>query len=92
VGRCKVVDFGTYLTEAVTDVLASEFFDDASVVTLVPNVPKGIEVALREGEGRSLLFTLMRAVKKYDTSDGSVSARASLPKFEANGEKFTHSA
>jgi len=56
VGRGRAVYLGTFLTPSLTEALFSALFDAAGVKPLVPALPKGVEVTLREAPGRALLF------------------------------------
>jgi beta-galactosidase len=58
VGEGRVVYVGTYLTDASAALLIDVVLADLPLKPLLPQVPAGIEVTLREGEGRQLLFIL----------------------------------
>lgn len=58
VGKGRVIYAGTYLTEALVPLLFDELFEKAGVAPLVDGLPDGIEVAMREGGSRRLLFVL----------------------------------
>ncbi|MDQ0321956.1 beta-galactosidase [Pararhizobium capsulatum DSM 1112] len=55
-GKGRVLYVGTYLTAELTHQLATRTFADADVVPLVPDLPDGVEVTLRESGERRLLF------------------------------------
>jgi beta-galactosidase len=56
VGRGRVVYVGTYLTADLADALSGALFTQAGIAPLVPDLPPGLEVSLREAPGRALLF------------------------------------
>ncbi|MCZ7450859.1 beta-galactosidase [Agrobacterium rhizogenes] len=56
VGKGRVLYVGTYLTSDLTHQLATRTFADADVTPLVPDLPDGVEVTLRENGERRLLF------------------------------------
>lgn len=56
VGKGRVLYVGTYLTPDLTHHLAARTFADAGVAPLVPDLPHGVEVTLRENGERRLLF------------------------------------
>ena len=58
VGKGRVIYAGTYLTEALVPLLFEPIFARAGVEPLLPSLPTGVEVALREGADRRLLFIL----------------------------------
>jgi len=58
VGRGRVVYMGTYLTDELADALATDIIAAAGVSPLLPVLPDGVEVTMREAEGRRLLFVL----------------------------------
>ncbi|MFC0195166.1 beta-galactosidase [Aureimonas pseudogalii] len=56
VGKGRVVYLGTYLTPELTQVLTDRLFADADVTPLVPDLPEGVEVTMRQNADRRLLF------------------------------------
>jgi beta-galactosidase len=56
VGEGRVLYAGTYLTPELTAALAERTFADAGILPLLPNLPEGVEVTMRQGKGRQLLF------------------------------------
>ncbi|MER9678957.1 beta-galactosidase [Mesorhizobium sp. M0184] len=56
VGKGRVLYVGTYLTPELTAQLATRTFVDANVEPLVPDLPDGVEVTMRENDERRLLF------------------------------------
>jgi beta-galactosidase len=58
VGDGRVVYVGTYLTDALAARLIEVVLADLPLKPLLPQVPAGLEVTLREGDGRRLLFVL----------------------------------
>ena len=56
VGKGRVLYVGTYLTPDVIDALAARILSDAGVEPLVPDLPEGVEVTMREADDRRLLF------------------------------------
>lgn len=56
VGKGRVLYVGTYLTPELTRQLATRAFADVDVAPLVPDLPDGVEVTLRENTERRLLF------------------------------------
>lgn len=56
VGQGKVVYLGTYVTAELADVLLSEVIPQANLKPLIDALPTGVEVSMREGDGRKLLF------------------------------------
>ncbi|MER9234329.1 beta-galactosidase [Mesorhizobium sp. M0622] len=56
VGKGRVLYVGTYLTSELTAQLATRTFADANVEPLVPDLPDGVEVTMRENDERRLLF------------------------------------
>lgn len=55
-GRGRVIYVGTYFTPELSDVLMPNVLSQADVGPLVSDLPAGVEVSLREGQGRRLLF------------------------------------
>lgn len=55
-GKGRVLYVGTYLTEDLTHQLAARTFAQAGITPLVPDLPDGVEVTLRENADRRLLF------------------------------------
>jgi beta-galactosidase len=58
VGAGRVLYLGTYLTEELMPALFRVVLDGAGVAPLVPDLPAGVEVAMRETAERKLLFLL----------------------------------
>jgi beta-galactosidase len=58
VGRGQVIYLGTYLTVALVEVLADQVLSPAGVLPLVPDLPEGVEVTIREATNRRLMFIL----------------------------------
>ncbi len=56
VGKGHVVYVGTYLTAPLVEGLSSLLFEKAGVTPLLERLPEGVEVSLREGSDRRLLF------------------------------------
>ncbi|TKB35709.1 MAG: beta-galactosidase, partial [Mesorhizobium sp.] len=56
VGKGRVLYVGTYLTPELTAQLATRTFVDANVEPLVPDLPDGVEVTMRQNDERRLLF------------------------------------
>lgn len=57
-GEGRVVYVGTYLTDASAALLIDVLLADLPLKPLLPQVPAGVEVTLRESERRQLLFIL----------------------------------
>jgi len=51
-----VVYVGTYLTPELAEAIADVVLTKAGVVTLLPELPAGAEVSMRETDGRQLMF------------------------------------
>jgi beta-galactosidase len=64
VGKGRVVYVGTYLTEDLVATLMADLIAQAGVEPLLPNLPKGVEVTVRESNGTRLMFIL-------NTTDGA---------------------
>lgn len=58
VGRGSIVYVGTYLTEEFVVDFAPSVFSRSGVVPLLPELPKGVEVAVRQAIDRQFLFVL----------------------------------
>ena len=58
VGRGSVVYVGTYLTEEFVANFAPSIFSRSNVAPLLPGLPEGVEVAVRQATGRQLMFIL----------------------------------
>ena len=58
VGRGRVLYVGTYLTPDLVEALVSQIFAQAGVEPLLPNVPAGVEVTVREAKEKKLMFIL----------------------------------
>ncbi|MGY4617713.1 beta-galactosidase [Bradyrhizobium sp. USDA 4472] len=56
VGRGRVVYVGTYLTPQVVQKLADLVCEMAGIVPLLPELPAGVEVTIREANDRELMF------------------------------------
>jgi beta-galactosidase len=91
VGKGRVVYLGTYLTYDLVAVLSADLFAQAAVAPLLPDLPAGVEVTLREAEGRKLLFVLNTTDERKTLSgippatalvaDGPVGDTLSLPAY-----------
>ncbi|MDB5625693.1 MAG: beta-galactosidase protein [Tardiphaga sp.] len=57
-GRGQIVYLGTYLTPDLIDALFAGPLAVAGVEPLLPACPTGVELTLREAEGRRLLFAI----------------------------------
>lgn len=55
-GKGSAVYLGTYLTGPVAEALIPQLFEVAGVKPLLAEVPVGVEVTCREGDGRTLMF------------------------------------
>jgi beta-galactosidase len=51
-----VLYLGTYLTAELTAALSDRTFADAGVEPLIPGLPDGVEVTMRQNDERRLLF------------------------------------
>lgn len=58
VGRGSVVYVGTYLTDEFVATFAPSVFSRSNVVPLLPELPKGVEVTVRQASDRQLMFIL----------------------------------
>ena len=58
VGKGRVVYVGTYLTEDLVATLMADLIAQAGVEPLLPNLPMGVEVTLRESRDTRLMFVL----------------------------------
>ena len=58
VGKGNVIYLGTYLSDALVEVLADQVLAPAGIVPLVADMPDGIETTIRESKDRRLLFIL----------------------------------
>ncbi|MDE1995648.1 MAG: beta-galactosidase, partial [Rhizobiaceae bacterium] len=56
VGEGRVLYVGTYLTPELTAALADRTFREAGIEPLLPDMPEGIEVTMRQNDDRRLLF------------------------------------
>ncbi|CAN7642699.1 beta-galactosidase [Rhizobium rhizogenes] len=56
VGKGRVLYLGTYLTAELTAALSDRTFADAGVEPLIPGLPDGVEVTMRQNDERRLLF------------------------------------
>ena len=57
-GKGQAVYVGTYLTDSLVEGLVQQVFPFAGVAPLIPDLPQKVEVAMREADGRKLLFVL----------------------------------
>ncbi|AGB74160.1 MULTISPECIES: beta-galactosidase [Rhizobium] len=57
-GNGQVYYLGTYLTAPLAEVIGETLVSNGVAAPLVENLPAGVEVSLREGNGRKLLFVL----------------------------------
>jgi len=57
-GQGRVVYVGSYLTQELAALLLDQVLADVPLTPLLPRLPAGVEVSLREAEGRRLLFVL----------------------------------
>jgi len=57
-GKGRAVYVGTYLTESLVEGLADQIFASCGVEPLSADLPRGVEVTLREAADRKLLFVL----------------------------------
>lgn len=76
VGKGRVLYVGTYLTPELTAQLATRTFADANVEPLVPDLPDGVEVTMRENDERQLLF--MQNIKDTPVAVTGVPAGSNL--------------
>jgi beta-galactosidase len=92
VGKGRVVYLGTYLTDELVATLTIDLFAQAAVAPLLPDLPAGVEVTMREAEGRRLLFILNTTDERKTVSgvppatalviDGSIAgATVNLPAY-----------
>jgi beta-galactosidase len=58
VGRGRVVYVGTYLTDRLVEHLAETILAETGVTPLLPDLPEGVEVTMREAGERRLMFIL----------------------------------
>ena len=58
VGKGNVIYLGTYLSDALVEVLADQVLAPAGIVPLVADLPAGVEATIRESNDRRLLFIL----------------------------------
>jgi len=56
VGAGRVIYMGTYLTRELTENFFAEVFASARIEPLLPDLPAGVEVTMRENASRHLLF------------------------------------
>jgi beta-galactosidase len=55
-GKGRVIYLGTYLTEELAEALQATALAPAGVVPLIADLPEGVEVSVRQAEGRALWF------------------------------------
>ncbi|MET3523397.1 beta-galactosidase [Mesorhizobium abyssinicae] len=55
-GKGRVVYVGTYLTHELAEAIAEGVLTRAGVAPLLPELPDGVEVSIREAEDRQLMF------------------------------------
>jgi beta-galactosidase len=55
-GQGQVIYLGTYLTPDLTEALFADLLAGAGVIPLLPELPQGVEVTMREAADRQLLF------------------------------------
>ena len=53
-----MIYLGTYLSDALVEVLADQVLAPAGIVPLVADMPAGVEATIRESKDRRLLFIL----------------------------------
>jgi beta-galactosidase len=58
VSKGQVVYLGTYLSDALVEVLADQVLAPAGIVPLIADMPAGVEATIRESKDRRLLFIL----------------------------------
>ena len=58
VGKGNVIYLGTYLSDALVEVLADQVLAPAGIVPLIADMPAGVEATIRESKDRRLLFIL----------------------------------
>ena len=58
VGKGNVIYLGTYLTEALAELLAEQLLAQAGIAPLIADMPTGVEATIRESKDRRLLFIL----------------------------------
>jgi beta-galactosidase len=58
VGKGNVIYLGTYLSDALVEVLADQVLTPAGIVPLIAEMPAGVEATIRESKERCLLFIL----------------------------------
>ncbi len=69
VGNGQAIYVGTYLTDALVKALAELIFIDSGIEPLVADLPANVEVTLREGKGRELLFLLNTCEESVEVSN-----------------------
>jgi beta-galactosidase len=72
VGKGQVIYLGTYLSDALVEVLADQVLAPAGIVPLIADMPAGVEATIRESKDRRVLFILNTLGEP--TSAGSVPA------------------
>ncbi|TKB83537.1 MAG: beta-galactosidase, partial [Mesorhizobium sp.] len=58
VGKGNVIYLGTYLSDALVEVLADQLLAPAGIAPLIADMPAGVEATIRESKDRRLLFIL----------------------------------
>jgi len=58
VGKGNVIYLGTYLTDALVELLVEQVLAQAGITPLIADIPTGVEAAIRESKDRRLLFIL----------------------------------
>jgi beta-galactosidase len=58
IGKGNVIYLGTYLSDALVEVIADQVLAPAGIVPLIANMPAGVEATIRECKDRRLLFIL----------------------------------
>ena len=58
IGKGNVIYLGTYLSDALVEVLADQVLAPAGIVPLIVDMPAGVETTIRESKDRRLLFIL----------------------------------
>lgn len=56
VGKGRVIYLGTYLTKEFVDQFTANMCEISDVVPLIKDLPKGVEVTMRQGQNKQLLF------------------------------------
>jgi beta-galactosidase len=69
VGKGRVVYVGTYITADLAHALLTSVIPDAGFKPLLGILPQGVEVSLREGDGRRLLFIQNATAEEVKVED-----------------------